>query len=119
MAKIVPTKKIGVPVPTDVPPDTKFLTCYYGETGFTPSYDQEEQVDLEIADVEVVTVNGANFYKFDPSVIGGLDPSETYDLYFTLADEAGNENDFSPAIALPPFDQTPPPALGQPVLLDA
>lgn len=117
MAKIVPNKKVGVPVPADIPADVKFLTCYFGPAGFTPDYASEDQVDVPFADLQRTTVNGADYFVFDTSALPALQNGQSYDLYFTLADEAGNENDFSPKVELPPLDQTPPPALGQPILL--
>lgn len=114
MAKIVPAVRVGVPVPAVVPADSTLLRVYFGPVGFVPSYDQAEIIDQDLAAVPVEEKGGASYYVFDTSNLPAVEGD--FDLYFTLADDVGNENDFSPVITVP-LDQTPPPALGQPVVL--
>lgn len=118
MAKIVPPKDIGVPVPAPAPDATDHLIAYYGAQGFTPSYSQAQRIDVgAVSSLGTKTVNGATYYD-DP--IGSELPSGlaggAYDFVFTLMDASGNEGDFSAPITVT-VDTTVPPTLGQPISL--
>lgn len=115
MSKIVPSKKVGVPVPATVPQDAVALVAYYGAKGFVPAYDQTARISKPLAGIATQTVGGASYWVFDSSVLPALAEGE-YDLVFTLADGAGNEGDFSPAVTIP-LDRTPPAKLGTPIQL--
>jgi len=116
MAKLASAKKVGVPVPSPVPPDVTHLVAYFGAAGFTPSYDQEDRLAVPIEDVERRTVSGVEYFVFDTADLPAVE-AENFDIYFTLADENDSEEgDFSPVVSVP-LDRIPPVALGQPVVL--
>lgn len=114
MSKIVPSAKVGVPVPAAIG-DAASVSLYYGPKGFTPNYDQAERIEKEISLLEETFVDGQAYWSFDTSALPALTEGD-YDLYFTLEDDVGNESDFSPVITIP-LDHEPPAALGQPVVL--
>lgn len=119
MPKIVPSARVGVPVPANLPDDIMSLVCYYGPPGFTPAYDQALRFEVPIESLEQTSVNGQAYWVFDTSELAPI-PGEVIAMYFTLEDDAGagsgNEGDFSPVVSVP-LDLTPPEALGQPLLL--
>lgn len=116
MSKIVPSQKVGIPVPPTVPADADHLTIYYGPAGFVPDYEQATQIDVPMADLgPPVKQTGIDYWQFDSTILPAVQ-GDSVDLYFTLADVAGNEGDFSPKVNVP-LDHTPPDALGQPVIL--
>lgn len=114
MSKIVPSAKVGVPIPAEVG-DAVSLALYFGTKGFTPNYDQAERIEKEIGVLEETFVNGQAYWAVDTSVLPALAEGD-YDLYFTLEDDVGNEGDFSPVITIP-LDHEPPATLGAPVVL--
>lgn len=118
MAKIVPLKDIGVPVPSPAPDAAAHLIAYYGPKGFTPAYDQAARIDVgPVSGLTVKNQAGVDYYD-DP--IGSELPTGLaggdYDFSFTLVDTSGNEGDFSPVVTVT-VDTTVPPTLGQPVQL--
>lgn len=115
MSKIVPSAKVGVPVPTNLAADATALVAYYGAKGFTPAYDQAARIVVPLSSVTTVTSNGVAYWSFDTAQLGSLAEGD-YDLYFTLSDDVGNEGDFSPAVDVP-LDRDPPAQLGTPVVL--
>ena len=115
MAKLATAKKVGIPVPATIPTDVTHLVCYYGPSGFTPSYEQTARVAVPIGTVPRQVVSGVNYFVFDTAAL----PAATgpYDLYFTMEDQADNEEgDFSPVVSVP-LDRIPPTRLSQPVVL--
>jgi hypothetical protein len=116
MAKLAVSKRVGIPVPRQLPEDVTHLVVYYGVPGFQPSYSQEARIALPIADVPKVTKDTFEYYVFDTASL----PPQTTDaveLYFTLMDgNDAEEGDFSPVISVP-FDRTPPVKLAAPVIL--
>lgn len=114
MAKIVPSARVGVPVPTSIG-DAVALNAYWGTKGFVPSYTQPARASLPLASVTKQTVAGVSYFVFDTSALPPLAEGD-YDLHFTLQDAVGNEGDFSPAVTIP-LDRTPPAILGTPVVL--
>lgn len=117
MSKIVPVKDIGIPVPTPAPDATEAIACYYGAKGFTPNYGQQARVQLPLSALSQTTVEGTPYYDFPvSSVLPSTLPDGDVDFYFTLVDSNGSEGDFSPVVT-ETVDRTPPPALGQPVVL--
>ena len=119
MAKIVPSKKLGVPVPPVVG-DIVSLVLYYDVAGESADYIQSEREEFPISELEIVEkVVGdvpTSFYVVDTSVLPPL-PEGEYDIRFTFEDDVGNESDFSPAYTLP-LDREAPTAPGQPIALD-
>lgn len=115
MAKIVPSKKIGVPVPTALPADAIALNVYYGSKGFTPKYDQAARVSQPLANVPHQAVGGVDHWVFDTSTLPALAEGD-YDFSFTLSDDVGNEGDFSQVVSVP-LDREPPVKLGAPITL--
>lgn len=115
MAKIVPSAKVGVPIPTTLAADATALVAYYGAKGFTPSYTQTARISTLLTAVAKQTVDGVQYWVFDGASLPALTEGD-YDLYFTLADDVGNEGDFSPAVTIP-LDRDPPAKLGTPVVL--
>jgi hypothetical protein len=115
MPKIVPSGRVGIPVPNPAVADAVALVVYYGSHGFTPDYSQAARLELPLAQVPTQDVNGTPFYVFDTALLPAL-PEGDYDLAFTLKDDVGNEGDFSPALDIP-FDRDPPATLGQPVVV--
>lgn len=114
MSRIVPSKKVGVPVTDAV--DAVDLVCYFGATGYTPDYSQANKFAKKIAELEKTTREGQELYVVDLSSIPASN-DQTWDLAFTFVDDAGNESDFSLAVAVP-LDNVPPSAPGQPVVLE-
>lgn len=115
MAKLATAKKVGVPVPSPIPSDVTHLVCYYGQKGFTPSYEQAARVELDIATVPKQVVGTTSYFVFDTAQLPPA--SGDYDLYFTLEDRNDNEEgDFSPVVSVP-LDRIPPTRLSQPVVL--
>ena len=120
MSKLVPPKDIGVPVPTPALPAGTHLIAYYGPKGFTPSYSPvspDGRIDVgDVSTLALKTVNGASYYD-DP--IGAELPSGMaageYDVYFTFADSAGDESNFSSLITV--AVNAVPPTPGQPIVL--
>jgi hypothetical protein len=106
MPKIVPSGRVGIPVPNPAVADAVALVVYYGSHGFTPDYSQAARLELPLAQVPTQDVNGTPFYVFDTALLPAL----------TLKDDVGNEGDFSPALDIP-FDRDPPATLGQPVVV--
>lgn len=116
MAKIVPVKDIGIPVPAEASIAGAQIACYYGPSGFTPSYDQAARIVLPVSSLSVAHVNGADYYRFPLSnVLPGSVADGDIDFYFTLV-EGQSEGDFSPVVT-ETVDRTPPLALGQPIVL--
>lgn len=120
MPKLALVKKVGVPVPANMPADVTHLVAYYGPKGFTPSYDQTtNRLAVALATIPKQTVNGVEYFVFDP-VAANLpaSPADTeLDFYFTLTDITDKEEgDFNPVLTVP-LDRTPPPKLGAAVLL--
>lgn len=118
MAKVVPAKDLGVPVPVPAPDPALHLVAYYGPKGFTPSYSQAQRVDLGAISAQHTTAVGNVSYYDVPlaSVLGASAANGTFDVAFTLMDASGNEGDFSPSVT-ETVDVSVPPKLGQPVLL--
>lgn len=115
MSKIVPSKKIGIPVPAALPADAQSLVVYYGPKGAAMAYNQAARIVLAIAGLTTQSVTGSSYWVFDSSALPALAEGE-YDLSFTLADTTGNEGDFSPVVTIP-LDRTPPIKLGTPITL--
>lgn len=128
MSKVIPIKDIGIPVPTTAPPTTDSIACYFGAQGFTPSYTQANRVVLPISALSVTQVTAAPvsgqpapvavpYYDFPVStILPTTSPAGPTDFYFTLVDANGSESDFSPVVT-ETVDRTPPPILGQPIVL--
>lgn len=119
MAKIVPLKDFGVPVPTPAPDPSDHLIVYYGPSPMTPSYTQAARIDAgAVSSLSQKTVNGIAYYD-DPISgelpTGGLG-NGSYDFVFTLMDTEGDEGDFSSAITVT-INATVPPTLGAPIQL--
>ncbi len=118
MAKVVPLKDFGVPIPSAPYDPASHLIVYYGPKGFTPAYTQAARIDAgPVASLTQKTVNNVTYWD-DPiaaELPGGLGNGQ-YDFVFTLMDPNGDEGDFSPPITAT-VDTTVPPTLGQPVLL--
>lgn len=118
MPKLAVLKKVGVPIPATLPPDVTHLAIYWGDKGFTPSYDQTQRAIIPISDLQTVQKDGQSYWVFDPASVQLPAVNGEVDFSFTLLDNTdGEEGDFSPLIALP-LDQDPPPALGVAILLD-
>lgn len=116
MAKLASAKKVGVPVPATIPTDVTHLVAYFGPAGFTPTYDQENRHAVPIEDVERRTVSGVEYFVFDTADLPAVE-ANSFDIYFTLADENDlEEGDFSPVVSVP-LDRVPPVTLAQPVVL--
>lgn len=116
--KIAPSGKIGIPVPAPDPTRSPpvALVCYYVGQGVTPDQVNGANVRVPLDQVPIQNSQGVDYYVFDSSTIPAQLPEGDYDLYFTLADAVGNENDLSPSIDIP-LDHVPPPRLGQPIRL--
>lgn len=120
MSKLVPPKDIGVPVPAIALPAGTHLIAYYGAKGFTPSYSPVAPAGrIDVGDVSTLaqkTVNGAAYYDdpIGPELPATLAAGQ-YDVYFTFADSAGDESNFSSLITI--AVNAVPPTPGQPVQL--
>ena len=116
MAKLAVAKKVGIPMPAQMPADVTHLVAYYGAPGFTPSYSQSARIATPIASVLKQTVGGVEYFVFDTAQLPAS-AADAVDIYFTLADNNDSEEgDFSPVIAVP-FDRTPPVKLAAPIIL--
>ena len=118
MAKIVPPKNIGIPVPTPPPANTDHLIMYYGATPMTATYSQNTRADLSvISSLNTVTASNSSYWSVNvASYLPSNLPDGNYDFSFTLMDTNGNEGDFSPNVT-EAIDFTVPPTLGQPIIL--
>jgi hypothetical protein len=117
VSKLIPVKDIGIPVPSTAPPTTDSIACYYGPSGFKPDYGQSARVALPLSSLSVTTVNALQYYDFPASTVLPANlPTGAMDFYFTLVDANGSESDFSP-VTTETVDTTPPPPLGQPIVL--
>lgn len=118
MSKPVPVKDIGVPVPSDIS-KVASIACYYGPTGFTPSYSQSARVLFAVSSLKTAAVGSpaVNYYDvpIGPQIPASL-PDGSYDFVFTFVDANGAESDFSPPVT-EALDRTVPPQPGQPVVL--
>lgn len=120
MAKVVPLKDFGIPVPTPAPAGTEHLIVYYGPSPLVPSYTQAARIDAgPVSALTQKTVGTPPVTYYDDPISGEL-PSGlgngSYDFVFTLMDVNGNESDFSPPITAT-VDDIAPSRLGQPVQL--
>lgn len=124
MAKIVPLKDFGIPIPTPAPDPTDHLIVYYGPSPLIPSYTQAARIDAgpvsALSQKTLTPTPGGQpvVYWDDPistELPGGLG-NGSYDFVFTLMDVEGDESDFSPPITAV-VNTIVPPTLGQPVQL--
>lgn len=115
MSKLVPSKRLGVPVPAIVG-DIVAVVVYYNSAGQAPTYDQAARLVLPIADLERRAIGDASFFVVDSAALPAL-PEGDYSFSFTFQDDVGNESDFSPVVTVP-LDREAPAAPGTPILLD-
>lgn len=114
MAKLATAKKVGVPIPATMPDDVTHLVAYYGPRGFAPDYAQAARIEVPLAGI-AKTADGKQFI-FDTAQVPSMAGNEL-DLCFTLEDKNDSEEgDFNPVVTVP-LDRTPPPRLGQAVVL--
>lgn len=116
MAKIAPSAKLGIAKPANLADIVGLVVYVYADAAAVETATPVAEARASLSALEVVTKDGAEYYKFDTANLPAL-PEGEYDVYAAFIDDANNESNFSPVYDLP-LDREPPAAPTAIVRLD-